>query len=90
MKRKNQKLNFAKKVYTIEYIVNNPPNPAKDYKDVWGAATEYYFSQSGIDLKNENNYKRPIKGIDFAEIMRTFKKLMGNKKVSKRDISIKA
>lgn len=76
---KKGKLQFVKKAYTLDYLMNNPPASAKGLKLVWSAALTWYFAKEGIDLTDAKNYKKPVENIDFAEITRTFKKLVNDK-----------
>lgn len=87
VKAPSTKPSFAKQVYTIDYILQNPSSvvKGKGLKVVWQAAVTAYFSEQGMDLTDPKTFKKPIADINFAQIVKNFNKLIGKKaKASKK------
>jgi hypothetical protein len=74
--KKGSTLKIAtKKVYSLNYLLQNPPQNARGLNLVWQSAVMSYFSKQGFDFNDKRNYTKLVEGMDFSQIVTIFKKL---------------
>lgn len=68
-------IQVAKGVYSVNYLINNPPPMGTYNKKIWKKAVKEYLVQSNFDF-NEKNMNKSLENIEFNKITRIFKKLV--------------
>lgn len=70
------KIEFAKQVYTAQYIMENPSSFAKGYRQIWRVAVEEWLRRNNFEF-NRKTVKKPIVNVKFSQITRIYNSLLG-------------